>query len=426
MSDTAISIEGPEPAAVRPGRATRWLRDAIHRRLEALEHGELRLVEADGSERRFGSATAAFPLRARVEVRDPAFYRRLARRGTLGAGEGYMAGEWGCDDLPALIRILMRNAASLESLDGRRSRLSLLASKAWHRLRRNSRARARDNIAAHYDLGNDFYELFLDRTLTYSAGIFEGPEASLEEASLAKYERICRKLALGPEDHVLEIGSGWGGFAIHAAGRHGCRVTTTTISREQWELASRRVEEAGLSDRVTVLLRDYRDLDGVYDKLVSIEMIEAVGHDYLDTFFRVCGERLAPDGLMLLQCISTPDRRYAESVRSVDFIKRYVFPGGQLVSLGAVVGSSARVADLRVEHVEDLSPHYAETLRRWRKRFLSRLDRVRALGFDERFLRLWDFYLGSCEGSFWERYVASQQILLAKPLARREPVLGRF
>ncbi|MDE0887620.1 MAG: cyclopropane-fatty-acyl-phospholipid synthase, partial [Myxococcota bacterium] len=250
--------------------------------------------------------------------------------------------------------------------------------------------------------------------------------ATMEEASIAKYERLCQKLRLGPDDHVLEIGTGWGGFALHAAGRHGCRVTTTTISRSQYELACKRVEEAGLEDRIEILLEDYRDLSGSYDKLVSIEMIEAVGHEQLETFFGVCGERLKPDGVMALQAITVPDQNLEAYTRSVDFIKRYIFPGGELVSVGAVNDAASRASDLRLTHLEDLTPHYAETLRRWRSRMFENLPRMHTLGLDDRFLRMWEFYLCYSEGGFEERSIGLVQAVLEKPDARRSSVLGRL
>jgi cyclopropane-fatty-acyl-phospholipid synthase len=294
----------------------------------------------------------------------------------------------------------------------------------FHALRRNTKSGSQRNIAAHYDLGNEFFQLFLDPTLTYSSGIFETPKATMEEASIAKYERLCQKLRLGSEDHVLEIGTGWGGFALHAAGRHGCRVTTTTISRSQYQLACKRVEQAGLADRIEVLLEDYRDLSGSYDKLVSIEMIEAVGHEQLETFFDVCGERLKPDGVMVLQGITVPDKDFEAHVRSIDFIKRYIFPGGELVSVGAMNDAASRASGLRLTHLEDLTPHYAETLRRWRSRMFENLPRMRDLGLDDRFLRMWEFYLYYCEGGFEERSIGLVQAVFENPGARRAPVLG--
>ncbi|MCA9773815.1 MAG: class I SAM-dependent methyltransferase, partial [Myxococcales bacterium] len=279
-------------------------------------------------------------------------------------------------------------------------------------------------IAAHYDLGNDFFELFLDETMTYSCGVFERPEASMAEASRAKIDRLCRKLRLGPGDHLLEIGTGWGAFAIHAARKYGCRVTTTTISREQHAWAARKVREAGLEDRVTLLLSDYRDLTGTYDKLVSVEMIEAVGAAYVPGFLAKCASLLRPEGLMALQAITVREQSYAAHLGTVDFIKRYIFPGGELVGLGALCDAVGRATDLRVEHVEDLSPHYAETLRRWRERFEKNRAAIADLGYPERFLRMWEYYLTYCEGGFAERYVGGAQIVLAKPLARPASLLG--
>jgi cyclopropane-fatty-acyl-phospholipid synthase len=304
------------------------------------------------------------------------------------------------------------------------ARLARGARRVLHRLRRNTRAGARRNIRAHYDLGNEFFALFLDPGLTYSCAVFEKPEAGLEDAQTAKYDRICRKLRLAPGDRVLEIGSGWGGFALHAAGRYGCHVTTTTISRRQYELARERVAAAGLAERVCVLLEDYRELRGQHDKLVSIEMIEAVGADHLNDYFRACSERLSPDGAMALQAIVVEERHYASSRRNVDFVKRYVFPGGQLVSLGAICAALAAVTDLRVTHLEDITPHYAETLARWRARMSQNLDAMRALGIGDVFLRMWDYYLCYCEGAFRERANGVVQLVLEKPQARRPALLG--
>ena len=334
-----------------------------------------------------------------------------------------MAGHWSCDDLTTLVRILARNPDSTSAMDRGLGRLGVPLARLYHALRRNTWGGSARNVRAHYDLGNDFFELFLDPTLTYSCGVFESDDATLEEASIAKYDRLCRKLDLGPDDHVLEIGTGWGGFAIHAAGKYGCRVTTATISREQWRIARQRVAAAGLADRVTVLECDYRELEGTYDKLVSIEMIEAVGDRYLDTFFRICSERLRPDGIMGLQAITTPDQFYDAHVRSVDFIKRYIFPGGSLVSVRRVADAIARVTDLRLFQLEDITPHYARTLHTWRERFIVNLDQVRALGYPEQFVRMWEFYLCYCEGGFLERVIGDVQIVLTKPMCRRDPIL---
>jgi cyclopropane-fatty-acyl-phospholipid synthase len=418
-----VGVEACEAAGVRPAAVDRWARRAVCARLAGLRGGTLTLVDAEGRQR-FGPADA--PLRATVHVEDPRFYSRLLRRGSLGGAESYMDGEWRSDDLAAVVRILALDRGMQGALGGPGAWLLRPARALSRWLHRNSRGGSRRNIAAHYDLGDGFFELFLDPTLTYSSGIFEREDATLEQASVAKLERVCRKLRLSPGDHVLEIGTGWGSFALHAASRHGCRVTTTTISQRQHEAARRRVAEAGLEGRVEVLLEDYRDLRGRYDKLVSIEMIEAVGHENLGRFFRICSERLRSDGAMLLQAITIPDRDFEEHTRSVDFIKRYIFPGGELVSLGAVQAAAAGAGDLRLTHLEDFTPHYAETLRRWRQRMFANLPRMRALGLSDRFLRMWEFYLCYCEGGFEERQIGVVQALFEKPGARRAPLLGRL
>jgi cyclopropane-fatty-acyl-phospholipid synthase len=407
----------------RPNALDRWMRNRVRARLSTLRVGALTLVDTEGSER-FGDPDAS--LCATVHVRDSRFYRALARRGALGGAEAYMDGHWWSDDLTAAVRILALNRRTLERLDSGLVRWMRPSLALFRALRSNTRTGSRRNITAHYDLGNEFFELFLDPTLTYSSGIFEAPDATMEQASVAKYERVCQKLQLGRDDHVLEIGTGWGGFALHAAQRYGCRVTTATISRRQHDLARRRVAEAGLSGRVEVRFEDYRDLRGCYDKLVSIEMVEAVGHEYLETFFRVCSDRMRPKGVMVLQGITVPDQDYAEHKRNVDFIKRYIFPGGELVSVGALNAAAARATDLRATHLEDMTPHYAETLRRWRKRMFENIHDMRALGLDERFLRMWEFYLCYCEAGFDERQVGVVQAVFEKPGARRASVLGRL
>jgi cyclopropane-fatty-acyl-phospholipid synthase len=422
VSESIVGIEAPALCGPR-GALDRFCRATVLRRLESLADGELTLVEGDGR-RRFGRAEAG--LHATVYVRDAALWRALALRGALGGAEAYLDGAWRSDDLTAALRIFARNRETLEHLNGGVARLARPSLALFHALRRNTRRGSRRNIAGHYDLGNDFFELFLDPTLSYSAGIFEEPAATMEEASIAKLDRICRKLRLGPNDHVLEIGTGWGGFALHAAQRHGCRVTTTTISARQLERAREQVERAGLTDRVEILFEDYRELRGSYDKLVSVEMIEAVGHQHLGEFFRVCGERLRPDGAMLLQAITVADRDFEASTRSVDFIKRHVFPGGQLVSVAALCKAAARQSDLQLRHLEDFTPHYAETLRRWRERMDANREPIRGLGLDETFLRLWEYYLSYCEAGFEERQIGVVQALFERAGARGAPLLGHL
>lgn len=402
---------------VRLGATDRWMRNAVLRRLEGLTWGGITIVEGAGT-RSYGVHDGGGGPEVTVTVHDLRFYGALALGGSVGAAESYMVGDWSCDDLAGLVRILVRNASVMFGMEGGLARLSAAALRLFHWLRRNTREGSRANIHAHYDLGNAFYELFLDETMTYSCGIFESMSSTLAEASIEKYDRICRKLHLSPADHVVEIGCGWGGFAVHAARKYGCRVTGTTISQQQYEWAARRVEESGLADRVRIVFQDYRDLDGVYDKLVSIEMIEAVGHQFLGRFLECCSRLLKPDGLMALQAITIVDQQYAQHVRTVDFIKRYIFPGSCLVSVTALCRAATRRTDLRAVHLEDISPHYAETLRRWRKAFHARLDEVRAQGFDDAFIRMWEFYLSYCEGAFQEHYIGDVQMVLAKPLYR--------
>ena len=414
MSGSLLDLEREEPTRARPGALARLARRAVRAKLSALREGRL-VVEEGGRSESYGEPDS--PLRAAIRVRDPAFWSALARRGSLGAAESYMDGCWSSDDLAAVIRVAARNRVFLEGLERGPSRLAAPAQRLLHALRRNTRRGARRNIAAHYDLGNEFFSLFLDPSLTYSCAVFEREGMSLEEAQSAKYERLCRKLGLRPQHRVLEIGGGWGSFAIHAAGRHGCRVTTATISREQLELARQRVAAAGLAERVEVAFCDYRDLQGTFDRLVSIEMIEAVGADHLDDFFGACGRRLAPDGLFALQAITTPDQNYERSVRSVDFVKRYVFPGGQLPSLGAMLDAVRRTSDLRLVHLEDLTPHYVETLSRWHRRLRESWGRLREIGYAERFLRLWEYYLAYCQGGFAERVNGVAQLVFARSQA---------
>jgi cyclopropane-fatty-acyl-phospholipid synthase len=390
-----------------------FMRNLFWSRMEKLRHGRLLCIE--GAQRRVFGCPAETGLAATIEIRDPRFFRYVIFGGSLGAAEAYIEGFWVCDDLVALVRIFCRNADALRGIEGGTARLLNLLRTSTLRMRRNTHSGSRRNIAAHYDLGNDFFSLFLDETLAYSCAIFPGSESSLHEASVAKFDRICQKLELSEKDHVLEIGSGWGGFALHAASRYGCRITASTISRRQYEFTVKLVEKAGLEDRVRVLLQDYRDLEGAYDKLVSVEMIEAVGHQYFDTYFAKCSGLLKPNGLMLLQAIVFPDQQYERYRRSVDFIQKYIFPGGCLPSVGEICLSIGRASDFRLSHLEDITPHYAETLAHWRQRFRDKIDQIRKLGFDDEFIRTWEFYFCYCEGGFREHAIGDVQILLSKP-----------
>ncbi len=397
---------------------SRLARGLVFRALRGVRGGEIVLVE-DTTRTSFGAVDQRRPLRAVVHVRSPRFYRALLR-GSVGLGGSYMDGLWECSDLVTLVRIAALNVRSLDRMRRALAPMLIPLQRSTRWLRRNTIGRARRQIAAHYDLGNDLFSLFLDETMMYSCAIFESPQATLEQASLAKLGRVCSQLELSPQDHVLEIGTGWGGFAVYAARHYGCRVTTTTISREQHAYACERVRAAGLEDRVEVLLEDYRALRGRYDKLVSIEMIEAVGWQYFGTFFRRCCELLKPDGAMLLQAITIDDRAYAVEKAGKSFINTYVFPGGCLPSMEVISQSVARETDLRQVHLEDITPHYAETLRRWRERFLAASGKLAELGYDERFRRMWELYLCYCEGGFRERRIQDVQIMFVRPEYRAD------
>ncbi|HEY5344357.1 MAG TPA: cyclopropane-fatty-acyl-phospholipid synthase family protein [Solirubrobacteraceae bacterium] len=386
--------------------------------LERLRSGQLTVVEG---ERRLvlghGSPQAT------VQVRSPSLWPRLLH-GSRGMAEAYAQGLWESPDLTAVARVAARNATSLDEWRRRVAPVRVPLQAARGLRARNTHARSRHGIAAHYDLGNELFALMLDETMMYSSAYFPRPGMTLAQASRAKLELVCRKLDLRAGDHVLEIGTGWGGFAVHAARTRGCRVTTTTISREQYEHAREWVQAAGVADRVTVLCEDYRDLRGRYEKLVSIEMIEAVGYRDFDTFFACCSNLLADDGRMLLQTIVIDDRAYEVEKASRSFIRTHIFPGGCLPSLAVIAGCVAQRTDMQAVGLKDLTPHYAETLRRWRANFEVATSRLEDLGYDERFRRLWRMYLAYCEAGFTERRIGVMQMTLAKPQWRQyaEPV----
>ncbi len=408
----------PKPMPAGIGWLDRFARRLLLQKLEELQGGNIELSDLCGST----TLGRGGDLQSKMHVHNPAFFRHAVLGGSLSVAESYLRGHWDCDDLTAFFRIFVRNIETTDQLDRGLSRIAKWGNRVYHRWHANSKSGSRRNIHAHYDLGNDFFRLILDDTMAYSSGIFLSPTSTLRDASLEKMDRLCRKLDLRPSDHLLEIGTGWGGLAIHAATQFGCRVTTTTISQQQFEVAQQRIDEAGLSDRVTLLLQDYRDLTGQFDKLVSVEMIEAVGHQYYDTYFRKCSELLKPDGTFVLQGIVMPDRRYAQYLKSVDFIQKYVFPGGCLPSMSAMLESTARATDLRFVHAEDFGTHYAQTLREWRQRFHARLDDVRTLGFPDRFIRMWNYYLSYCEAAFDERFTGVVQIQFDKPFCQRDPI----
>ncbi len=390
----------------------RWSRRAVLAMLRRLTHGQLVLTEQQVP-MHFGQATSSEAVE--FEVLHPRFYREIALGSSLGAGDAYVKGYWRTDDLLAVMRMFAKNLTQKNDLNTWALPLQAIGRNLLRWSTRNSRSGSRKNIQRHYDLSNELFALFLDPTMTYSCGIFSSDDSTLEAASQEKYELICRKIDLKAEDHVLEIGCGWGGFAEYAAYNYGCRVTGITISEEQLEFAQQRIKRARLQDQVDLRLCDYRDLQGTYNKLVSIEMIEAVGHEYHDKFFEKCCSVLQPNGSMLLQAITISDDRYDFYRRSVDFIQKYIFPGGCLPSLGRISDVVSRKTDLRITHLDDFAADYARTLQAWREKFLAATDELERLGFDEAFQRTWDYYFCYCAAGFLERQIGVAQILLKRP-----------
>ena len=417
MVELIIPSEAPALSELKERKSDHIARRTVFSLLNKLRHGRIEIIE--GKHRYlFGDESHPSSLRAIITVHHSQFYSRILFSGSLGAAEAYMEGLWTADDLTTVMRILALNQKASADMGKGLVRFTALLYKVYHSARKNTKMGSRKNILAHYDLGNDFYALFLDNTMTYSCGIFEHAQSTLEDASVAKYDRICKKLQFKPGDRVVEIGTGWGGFAKHAAQNYGVHVTTTTISDEQHRFAMKRFQQAGLADRISLLKKDYRDLRGKFDKLVSIEMIEAVGHHFYSDFFQTCSRLLKDDGLMALQAITIGDQIFNRHKRSVDFIKRYIFPGSCIPSITAISNVIARKTDFRLVHLEDITPHYAKTLREWRRRFFANLDKVREMGFSDTFVRMWEYYFCYCEGGFSERYIGDVQILFAKPFYR--------
>jgi len=400
------------PAHVRPTWLDRWARRAVLERLRSLSDGQLHFEEKVTTHL-FGDKHAEEV--AHVEVCDPRFYREIALGSSLGAGDAFVKGYWRSNDLLAVMRLFAKNLDQKNDLQVVRSPSHLLRRQLLRWSNRNSRKGSQRNIHRHYNLSNDLFALFLDPTMTYSCGIFPTEEATLESASLEKYERICRQLKLQEDDHVVEIGCGWGGFAQYAARRYGCRVTGITISKQQLVFAQKRIVRAGLEERVQLRFCDYRDLEGDFDKLVSIEMIEAVGHEYFDTFFQRCSSLLRPGGQMLLQAITIPDDRYDYYRRTVDFIQKYIFPGGCLPSLAVIRSAVDRVTDMQIQKIDDFAADYARTLLAWRNAFFLAEAEIDRLGFDETFRRTWDYYFCYCTAGFLEQQIGVAQILLERP-----------
>lgn len=424
MENLNTSAQPQESVSAPMPLTSRLARSLVLKQLSQLENGELTirepgrvpLVLGDGNRRHAP---------AELVIRDHSTWRDLLTGGSIGAAEAYVAGDWSSPDLVALLRFFSRNINRMNAFEDRFSWITKPALKGLHWLNRNTRTGSRKNISAHYDLGNDLFETFLDPTMMYSSAIYPSEQATLEQAAVHKLDTICRKLDLKPGDRVIEIGTGWGGFALHAAKHYGCHVTTTTISRQQHDLAAERIAEQGLGDRITLLFDDYRDLAGQFDKLVSIEMIEAVGPQFLDSYFAQIDSLLKPDGLALIQAITMPEQRYARALKNVDFIQRYIFPGSFIPSYGAILASVAARTDLTLTHAEDIGFHYARTLNDWCRRFLAHSDRLASMGYDQPFQRLWQFYFAYCEAGFRERAIGVAQLVFAKPGNKRPNILSQ-
>lgn len=420
--NATVSIPSPETSDThhhsRLSLVQRFCRHAVLESFEFLSAGHLEIVLPDGTIRTFGQETDRDP--ARIRVANERFFQRCVKAGDIGFGEAYVDGDWETDDITGVISWFLLNAENSPTISGSKAgswKLNLFkfANRLGHLLRRNSKEGSRENIHEHYDLGNEFYSLWLDQTMSYSSGIFSSVDQSMEDAQFEKYDALCRQLKLTEDSHVLEIGCGWGGFAEHAVKNYGCRVTGVTISQEQFDFARQRFVDQGIADRIELQLRDYRDISGTYDRIVSIEMLEAVGEDYYDTFFAKCDSLLKPDGLMSLQYITCPDSRFDELKRGVDWIQKHIFPGSLLPSISRVNGSLNRTGDLFLHHLSDIGNSYAQTLKLWRVEFNAQLKRVAALGFDDEFVRKWNYYLAYCEAAFATRNISVVQATYTRP-----------
>ena len=396
-------------------------RKIIFSHFNRIKEGEITVIEKS-AHITFGEITANFPVKATIEIQNPKMYLDIVAKGLNGSADAFIKGWWTCDNLTNLVRIFTRNRDAANQFESGIANLAIWIMKLSHSCRRNNLKKSLRNIHAHYDLGNDFFSTFLDDTRMYSCAIFSKPESSLHEASITKIDRICKKLNLSPADHLLEIGTGWGGFALHAAKHYGCRVTSTTISKEQFVFTENLIKENGLQDQITILKKDFRQLDGQFDKLVSIEMIEAIGYKLYKTFFQKCSQLLKPEGLLVIQAITITDNLFEESKDFIDFIKQYIFPGSCIPSITALC-TAATSSDIKLFHLEDITPHYARTLKEWRINFLKNNKQVKDLGFTNAFIRMWLFYLCYCEGGFIERQIGNVQMVFTKPFCRRDPIL---
>lgn len=407
---------------IKPRRLDGLAKKILLKQFSLITQGEIFINDGSDSYH-FGQKTDECDLSVTIDVKDSRFYADVCFGGSIGASEAYMYGYWTTNDLTGLIRVFSKNKDALDTIEGGLAYITVPIQKILHWFNRNTQQGSRKNIAAHYDIGNDLFKIMLDETMMYSSAIFSNDSMSLYDAQINRLEEICKKLDLQASDELLEIGTGWGALSIYAAKKYGCSVTTTTISREQYNLACERIEKEGLSGKVTVLFEDYRHLTGKYDKLVSVEMIEAVGHQYYDTYFNKCSELLKPSGMMVLQAITIADQQYETAKASVDFIKRYIFPGSCIPSVTAMQRAITSSSDLRLYDLKDIGPHYATTLNHWRKNIEANLDEVKSLGYSDEFLRMWEFYLCYCEGGFIERVISDVHMVLVKPNNRCQHLL---
>lgn len=394
------------------GFIDRLLKSQLIKKLDSLQHGTIAL-DGSGQFHILGSDKNA-PLYGSININNEAFYTKTALGGSVGAAESYMDGDWHSDQLVEVMRLLIRNRALLDTMESGTASMTSWLMKLAHQFRKNTKSGSRKNIAAHYDLGNQLFQLFLDSKLMYSSAVFDSPDLDLEQASERKLQIICEKLQLKSSDHLLEIGTGWGGMAIFAAKYYGCKVTTTTISKQQYEFAQSHVEAEGLQNQITLLFEDYRDLTGQYDKLVSIEMIEAIGHQFQDVYFKKCASLLNPGGQALIQAITIEDHRYQQALQSVDFIKRYIFPGSYIPCVSSMVSSAAQSGQLRLIDLQDIGDSYATTIHHWRSQFNQQREAILALGYDQRFIHMWDYYFAYCEAGFLEKSISDVHLLFSK------------
>ena len=398
-------------ALKKPTLLSAVFKKIILKKFTNLQFGYIHLTDGNES---YSYGDNSSEMKVEIEILSSEFYVFLGSGGLLGVAEAYTAGYWRADDILILIRLIIKNSKVMEKLDSGWAKLIRPLNTYIHRKRQNTLSGSKENILAHYDLSNDFYKLWLDETMTYSCGVFENDKSTLKEASIEKLDRICRKLDLKPNDNILEIGTGWGSFAIHAAKKYGCHITTTTISDAQYEYAKQRIIDEGLEGKIKLLNQDYRNLSGTFDKIISIEMIEAVGHEYVELFFEKISKLLKKNGLFALQGITFNDHKFDEYKNSVDFIKKYIFPGSCLISISQITNAIKNRTDLEVVNLEDISKHYSKTLYEWRKNFMNVLPEVKSLGFSNAFINMWEFYFIYCEAGFIERNIGDYQVIFAK------------